>query len=220
MNQAKRLVFKSIWYLSIVYFSYLMLLITVQYIPIDFEVAFLRVKEEAMSKMHYQLAFFSHVYTSIIVLLVGITQFSETIRKRYAFVHRNLGKLYVLLVLVIASPSGFIMALYANGGIYSKISFGLQAILWFYFTFAALRFARQRKWEQHQQFMIRSYALTLSAISLRLFKWIIANTLELPPMDTYRIVSWLGWIFNLVIAELYIYYFIRKNNRVFTKNKH
>ena len=52
--------------------------------------------------------------------------------------------------------------------------------------------------------MIRSYALTLSAISLRLFKFGIVTVLELPPMDTYKIVSVLGWGINLIIAELII----------------
>lgn len=52
--------------------------------------------------------------------------------------------------------------------------------------------------------MYRSYALTLSAISLRLFKWIIAGTLALPPMDTYQIVAWAGWIVNWMIVELII----------------
>jgi hypothetical protein len=58
--------------------------------------------------------------------------------------------------------------------------------------------------------MALSYALTLSAISLRLFKWIIVNAWHLPTMDTYKIVAWLGWIFNVVVAILII---ARKNNK-------
>jgi hypothetical protein len=52
--------------------------------------------------------------------------------------------------------------------------------------------------------MIRSYALTLSALTLRAWKWSITNTVELPPMDVYRAVAWLGWVPNLLIAELLI----------------
>ncbi|KIX22172.1 hypothetical protein SY27_05815 [Flavobacterium sp. 316] len=63
--------------------------------------------------------------------------------------------------------------------------------------------------KKHQKFAIRSFALTLSAISLRLFKYIIVFLLQTPPMDTYRIVSWLGWIFNLVIAEVVILYLLK-----------
>jgi short subunit fatty acids transporter len=30
------------------------------------------------------------------------------------------------------------------------------------------------------------------------------NFLDIPPMDVYRIVAWLGWGLNLIIAEIYI----------------
>jgi len=42
------------------------------------------------------------------------------------------------------------------------------------------------------------------AISLRFFKWMIVSTFELPPMDTYKIVSWLGWLFNIALVEIYV----------------
>lgn len=205
MTSNARDIFKAIYYLSLSYFTYLMILITLQYIPIKFDVAFLNLKEE-IAYPHYQVAFFSHVYTSIIVLITGITQFSKSIRTYFPQIHKSLGKLYVFLVLIIASPSGLIMAYYANGGIFSKISFSIQAILWFFFTFKAYGFIKNRDWENHHKFMVRSYALTLSAISLRLFKWMIVSIFETPPMDTYKIVSWLGWLTNILLVEVYFLY--------------
>ena len=59
--------------------------------------------------------------------------------------------------------------------------------------------------------MIRSYALTLSALTLRAWKWGITNSFELPPMDVYRAVAWLGWVPNLLLAE-WIIRFKRKKN--------
>ncbi len=196
--------FKTVYYSSLVYFTYLMILITLQYIPIRFDVAFLNLKEEEIARSYYQVAFFSHVYTSIFVLILGIFQFSKSIRNSFPKIHRTFGKGYVALILLIASPSGLIMAVHANGGVFSKISFSIQAVLWFAFTYKAYEYARNKEWSNHQKFMLRSYALTLSAISLRLFKWGIVSTLELPPMDTYKIVSWLGWIFNLALVEIYL----------------
>jgi hypothetical protein len=53
--------------------------------------------------------------------------------------------------------------------------------------------------------MIRSYALTLSALTLRAWKYAITNSIgEVHPMDVYRIVAWLGWGLNLIIAEIII----------------
>ncbi len=189
---------------SLLYFSYLMILITLQYVPIDFGAAFLGVKEEEIKLTHYQIAFFTHVYTCIFVLIFGITQFSVYIRNKFAPLHRTLGKAYVLLVLFFAAPSGLIMGYYGNGGIFSQISFCLLAILWFWFTLKAYTSIRKKSFLEHKNFMILSYALTLSAISLRLFKWVLSNTMELPPMDMYRIVSWAGWLFNLGVALVII----------------
>lgn len=171
MHQNLNYFLKAFYYLTIGYFTYLMVLITLQYIPIKFDVAFLNIKEEAISYSHYQIAFFGHVYASILVLISGITQFSESIRNIFPRLHKSLGIAYIFLILFIASPSGFIMALYANGGILSQISFSTQAMLWFFFTYKAYKCIRRKNVKGHQNFMLRSYALTLSAISLRLFKW-------------------------------------------------
>lgn len=200
-------------YLGLAFFTYLMILITLQYIPIDFGVAFLATKEREIALPHYQIAFFTHVYTSIFVLILGAFQFSKILRKKFPKLHKNLGKIYVFLILLFSAPSGLVMGYYGNGGVSSQISFCILAVLWFYFTLFAFVKIRKKDFVAHQNFMILSYSLTLSAISLRLFKWIISNSLELPPMETYRIVSWMGWVFNLLVALLIIF-FQKKNNTV------
>ncbi len=201
----KKNIFQLLCYVALMYFSYLMLLITLQYIPIDFDVAFLSIKQDEIKLLHYQFAFFTHVYTSIFVLLLGMFQFSSYIRIKYSSFHRTAGKLYISLILFFAGPSGLVMGYYANGGWVSQISFCLLAVLWMVFTYKAYVHARKKDWRQHKNYMYRSYALTLSAISLRLFKWIIVSVFELPPMDTYIIVAWLGWTVNLLVAECIVY---------------
>jgi hypothetical protein len=96
------------------------------------------------------------------------------------------------------------MSFYANGGFSSKLAFGLLAVGWIAFTAIALSKAANGDFAGHRRFMIRSYALTLSALTLRAWKWSITNSVELPPMDVYRAVAWLGWVPNLIIAELLI----------------
>ena len=195
---------KIILYGLLIYFIYLLGLITIQYIPIRYDVAFLNIKHEEIKLTYYKLAFFSHVYTSIFVISLGLTQFSKTIRSRFSFIHKLSGKIYILLILLIACPSGLVMAYHANGGLIPQISFSILSILWFTFTLKAYTAIKKGNFQKHKNFMIRSYALTLSAISLRLFKYGIVSTFELPPMDTYKIVSVLGWVMNLAIAEMII----------------
>jgi hypothetical protein len=191
-------------YLFLAYFSYLMVLITLQYIPIALDVAFLRIKQDVIGYRHYQIAFFTHVYASIWVLMAGSLQFSASLRRRYPAWHRGLGRLYVGTILCAAGPSGLVMAYYAHGGVWAQVSFGILSVLWLVFTYEAFRKARKRNWVLHQHFMWRSFALTLSAISLRLFKWAMVHTLALPPVDTYLIVAWAGWVVNLLVVEVYI----------------
>ncbi|HEY1046115.1 MAG TPA: DUF2306 domain-containing protein [Bacteroidia bacterium] len=170
----------------------------------------MRIKQEEMSISYYPLAFKAHVYTSFFVLLAGFTQFSEGLRNSYKGLHRAMGKFYVVVVLFLSATSGFILGIHANGGISSKIAFVLLSVLWFWFTYKAYTSIRVGDIRAHKNFMIRSYALALSAISLRLFKWIIVLILEPHPMDVYRSVAWLGWTVNLAIAEAIIIISARK----------
>jgi hypothetical protein len=111
-----------------------------------------------------------------------------------------MGYIYVTNVLLITGPAGLLMGFYANGGLLSRIGFVSLAILWILFTAMALIRAKQKNFKAHRRFMILSYSLTLSAITLRAWKYVITNTMTLPPMDVYRVVAWLGWVGNLAVA--------------------
>lgn len=189
--------------LFLLYLFHLMVLITWQYFPLNKNVVFLELKDQK-DLLFYQISFFIHIYSSTLVLLIGFIQFVKFIRIKYSKIHQTIGKTYVLLVLFLAAPSGFIMGIYGNGGLFSQISFVLQAILWFLFTFLAYKYILNKNFKKHYEMMLFSYALTLSAISLRLFKWLIVYFWELPPMDTYKIVVWLGWVFNLIVVYLFL----------------
>ena len=193
--------------LLLAYFCWLMARITVAYIPYHTDVGFLRIKQQYIDIDHWRIAFFIHVYASMWVLFAGFTQFSSVIQRQNPRLHRILGYVYVGDILLITGPAGLLMGFYANGGIPSRISFILLASGWIYFTAMALKKARQGDFRSHRHYMMRSYALTLSALTLRAWKWGITNSFELPPMDVYRAVAWLGWVPNLLLAE----WLIRKN---------
>lgn len=191
------------------FFTFQIARITAAYIPYNTDVGFLQIKQEYIDIDVWRTAFFVHVYASIWVLIAGFTQFSSFFRDFYPRVHRSIGYFYVVNILLITGPASLIMAFYANGGIYSKIAFITLAILWLYTTAMALIKAKNGDYGGHRDFMIRSFALTLSALTLRAWKWGINNSVDgLPPMDVYRVVAWLGWVPNLVIAE----YLVRRSH--------
>lgn len=187
------------------FFCFLMLRIVLQYIPAGTDTAFLGIKQEYVELPYYLPAFYIHVFTAIFALPAGFTQFSRYLLKNYPAIHRLNGKVYVFSILFLGAPSGFIIGIYANGGIWSRISFCLLAVLWAFFTAMAWNKAIKRQFKQHKAFMYRSFALTLSAITLRAWKYGLIALFHLRPMDTYRIIAWLGWTLNLLIAEIIIY---------------
>ena len=201
--------FKILLILGFGYFFWLMLKITLEYIPLKTEVSFLMIKQtEVTDRPEYLWLFYTHVYTSIFVLLSG---FLAILRKDLGLknFHRNAGKVYIFLILILSAPSGIYMGFFANGDIYSKISFVILGSLWWFTTFRAYQFARQKKFKQHKQWMWRSFALTLSAVTLRMWKVIIVYLFHPNPMDVYQIIAWLGWVPNLLFVE----YLIKKQKR-------
>ena len=178
--------------------------ISLEYVPYNTDVGFLQIKQHYIDIDHWRVAFFIHVYASVWVLLAGFTQFSETIRERWPALHRWMGFIYAADILLVTGPAGLLMGFYANGGWSSRIAFVMLAVGWIYFTGMAVWKVRNGDFVGHRDYMIRSFALTVSALTLRAWKWSINNTVELPPMDVYRAVAWLGWVPNLIVAEVFI----------------
>jgi len=197
--------FKS---LSIVllYFSFIGMCLTIyQYTTFDKTIGFLSFKQTIVSNSFWRTAFYIHVFTCFFCLGAGFTQFSNQIRKKYPKIHRFIGKLYFYNIAFINFPVAIILGIYANGNIPGKIAFILLDLLWAYFTFAGVYWIRKGNIEKHQRFMIRSYALTLTAITLRISKMIMAKYSDWSYDDIYIFDAWFALSFNLLVGELIIY---------------
>lgn len=191
-------------YCLVILFSFFFVLmgqIALQYIPVRTDAAFLRTKQAYIHITPWLIAFYIHVFTSMFVLAAGYTQFSPRILSRYPTIHRAMGKCYIGIVLFVSGPASFIMALLANGGIIARMAFTSLSILWIYSTAGAWQAVRIKQYDVHRDWMYRSYALTLSAITLRGWKWLLIALFHLRPLDTYKIVAWLGFVPNLLVAE-------------------
>ena len=198
------------------FFSFLMLRIIFIYIPVKNDAGFLQLKQEYIHITEWRVAFFTHVFTSILVLVAGFTQFSKKFLKQQPNLHRTVGYIYVINILMVTGPSGLLMSFYANGGVSSQTAFVLLSVLWMGFTAMALYKAIKKDFTAHRIFMIRSFALTLSAITLRCWKVLLVNFTDIQPMDRYRIIAWLGWTLNLIIAEWIIYKYFNRKKQLFT----
>jgi Predicted membrane protein (DUF2306) len=77
------------------------------------------------------------------------------------------------------------------------------AVAWLLTTSLAWRSARARDFAAHRGWMLRSLALTNAALTLRVYLMILP-LLPISFVAGYRLVSFLCWIPNLLVAELYL----------------
>ncbi len=115
-----------------------------------------------------------------------------------------------MFTMIVNFPAAMVMAVYANGLLPGKIAFILLDSLWFWFTYKAVIEIKRGNVKRHKEYMIRSYALTLSAVMLRLWKIIISSNITIDPVHLYMIDSWMGFIPNLLFAE----WLIRNKTRI------
>jgi len=135
-------------------------------------------------------------------LLVGALQFLPRFRARGARTHRWVGRLYAAGCLA-GGVSGLVLAVGTSAGPLAGWGFGLLAVCWLATTAQGWRFARSRRFEDHRRWMIRSFALTFAAVTLRIYMP-LAPLLGLDPLKAYVAIAWLCWVPNLLAAELWL----------------
>ena len=116
-----------------------------------------------------------------------------------------MGRIYCAAVLV-AGVTGVLIGFNAKGGPIAQSGFVLLAVIWLIATFRALQVVRLGQIGLHQEWMIRSIALTFAGVTLRII--LPAQLVSGISLDVaYPIVAWLCWVPNLVVVE----YFIRRS---------
>jgi uncharacterized membrane protein len=143
-----------------------------------------------------------HVAGGVTALLLGPLQFVRRIRTRFPLLHRTNGRIYAAAVLV-GAPAGFMLALGTVAGPVAVVGFAIPALLWPIFTYLGIKAAMERRIE-HRDWMLRSYAITSNAITLRLMLPFAGLVLHLPFSAAYPVIAWLSWMTNLALFELYI----------------
>ena len=141
-----------------------------------------------------------HIAGGMAALLSGPWQFSAKLRARALNLHRWLGRTYLLSV-ALGSIAGFAMALVSQHGLPTHLGFGILAIFWFYTGLQAYLMVRRGNIAAHRRWMIRNFALTLAAVTLRLYLPFMLSALHWPFRTAYITVSWLCWIPNVLLAE-------------------
>ena len=155
----------------------------------------------------------SHIACGIVAMTLGLFQFIASLRSTRPAVHRFLGLGYVSAVLL-GSASGLPLSFFIldavpqwmRADVYGAVAgFASLSIAWPLVTSIAFVRARQRRYDSHRAWMIRSYCLTFAAVTVRL----VALPLLLITGNVTFTVSasiW-SWFLNAAAAE----WLIRRN---------
>jgi len=144
----------------------------------------------------------AHFVGSALALGCGALQLNTRLRQRSPGTHRLLGRVYLAGVLA-GGLSGFALALDASGGTMARLGFGVLSVLWLGFTASALVCIRRGDVAAHRRWMLRSYALTFGAVTLRLY--LPASLIGGIAFEAaYPFIAWLAWVPNLLIVELWL----------------
>jgi len=144
----------------------------------------------------------THMLVAPIALLTGPFQFYAALRVRHRRVHRIMGRVYVAACLI-AGVGGLATAFHASGGPIAGAGFGILAVFWVATTLAAWWAAARRRFALHQLLMRLSYALTFSAVTLRL-QIPIGFALGYPSYSAMSVwLAYSSWIPNVIAVCLY-----------------
>jgi uncharacterized membrane protein len=169
------------------------------YLPPDFNADFL-LGRESYFWGRYSCAFYAHLVSGPLSLLVGTVLISEQFRSRFPTWHRRLGRLQVACVLLFLAPSGLWMAFYAISGAIAAAGLGTLAIATAACVALGWRAAVIRRFGDHRRWMQRAYVLLCSAVVIRIIGG-LATVAQWDALWIYSISTWGSWLVPLLVFE-------------------
>ena len=185
------------------------------YFIIDRHFGLLSSKSEILlNDVVWNIGFYGHIVFGGIALLIGWLQFSSSLRKKRMSLHRKIGMTYFISVLI-SGTCGVYIGFFATGGIVSMVGFISLGLIWLYTTGAGFWAIKSGDISKHQKMLIFSYAACFGAVTLRIWLPALIVLHKGDFIPAYRIVAWLSWVPNIIIA-----YFIIKKYVPDSKLKH
>lgn len=146
--------------------------------------------------------FVVHAVSASLALVLGPLQFVPAWRARFPALHRWVGRAYVLSIAV-AWLSSLPLAVNAMTGAVAATGFIALGLAWMVTTGMGLARALQRRLAEHRRWMVRSFALTAAAITLRIYLG-ASMAAQVDEALSYPFIAWLCWVPNALVAEWYL----------------
>jgi uncharacterized membrane protein YozB (DUF420 family) len=182
------------------------------FFPLDPELS----KVQAPTFPNYSIVLTLHMTTGAIALIAGLLQVWPWFRGRFVRAHRIVGRLYVFAGVLPSACAVLVLGIATPYGPVARASSCTLAPLWFLITLTGWRMIRQGRYTDHRRWMLRSYALTFSTVTNRLWGPVLIVTLS-PQFETtfggnatlfmYVVAgatTWLGWTIPLLLVQAYL----------------
>lgn len=170
------------------------------YFPPNFQSEFLSGREEYFAGW-YCWAFYVHLISGPVSLILATFLISERLRVKYRVWHRYLGRIAIPCILVFVAPSGLWMAFYVDTGPSAVVGFVFLSLLTGLFATMGWRAAIRRRYDEHRRCMWRCFLMLCSAVVLRL----IAGTVVASGFEAawvFPLAAWGSWLLPLLVFEL------------------
>lgn len=174
-------------------------------------------KGQGVADLAPRLPLIIHAIFGGIALFTGGLQLISKFREKFPKANIVLRKIYYASV-VISGIFGFYVALYAQGGLVNKIGFVMLDMLWIYSIWRAIRADLTGDMASFRIWIIRNYALTFAAVTLRIWIPVIWSfyAFESSAFNTaYATVGFLSWVPNILFVE---WFYLNKNRLISLEN--
>ena len=146
-----------------------------------------------------------HITGGVVAILVGLVQLWLGATGRTRQLHRTLGKCYLGAVGV-GSTGGFYLALTTGGSLSYSSGLFFLSFAWALTTSVAYLAARRKTFDQHREWMIRSYAVTFAFVFFRLFEQVLLGLNVASLADIDATMAWACWALPLLLVEPFLQY--------------
>ncbi|MFL1381893.1 DUF2306 domain-containing protein [Nocardiopsis protaetiae] len=167
----------------------------------------------------YFPALITHIFGGTLLTLLVILQVWPWLRARYPAVHRWSGRTYVLAGIPLVGVPALLIAPFSSTGFGTQVSNTIWAVLWLTFTVLGFVMARRRRFADHREWMLRSFALIygiafnrviilflLPFLILQVEAGVIPDDEQALAMAMGAPSSFLSWIVPLLFVEWWIKY--------------
>ena len=143
----------------------------------------------------------AHIGGGSLALLTGPFQLRSGFRLRQAKLHRFLGYVYTVGILV-GGAASFVLAVRSSVPDFGFALFFL-GLAWWVTLGMALVAIRNRRFDAHRDWMIRSYLVTFGFVT---FRYLV----DLPVFNRFgqsklAAVAWSCWVLPLLVAEVFLH---------------